>query len=622
MAKTTWPTLERTKTLAAPMAGRPVAFGARFAVSAAGTHVAVLDALPPVDENERDDRDLLRMRVFAHDGAGFTLLLEERPKKVGFAHGELRVDRFAVSNTGALAYGLRDDVIVLSPSGERRQISAPGATPFFDPIAPERVRLAVERDGRHGIETYDAKSGAFLGTMPTGSTGGYVPLVDTRNGDVLLADGWFAREDAAFVGIERNQPGQVVVLGSDVLVLEDDVEAPTAVRRYARDGSAMPVCESFVAWRRADPYRARAPMIVSADGKCLLARHGGKVTVFDANTLEKRGDYPAIAPRGTHLGGGILACLSEDVAIAVRFGLFLVDPRTGVALGDGPIALLGMEIVGDHVVTLHEDGIRVDAGAPFGVAVDPAIDGLRVAPDGRHAVVVGATGDFAAVVVDLADGREVARIAPVASAAWANASSLVVASRDGVRALDVATGAVTPIMAVAEACLASDGRGGFLVGTADAMIEHPAEGESRTRPLPKKKPKGYRTPTAIIPRGDVVDTLIRGRLFRWDGAGCERLVALEGAIGGPKLDPASFDGPLRSLAVRADGRWIAVTAKTKSHAVGVLLADTSGNIVAWTGPLFGRKAEWQERAWCAFRGDELIVATEHGDVGVYALPTA
>jgi hypothetical protein len=74
------------------------------------------------------------------------------------------------------------------------------------------------------------------------------------------------------------------------------------------------------------------------------------------------------------------------------------------------------------------------------------------------------------------------------------------------------------------------------------------------------------------------------------------------------------------VAVSPDGRWLAVTAKTKSHALGVVVCDREGTIAGWTGPIFGRRSEHAERAFCAFRGKTLVVGTEHGDVGVHELP--
>ncbi|TKC96430.1 hypothetical protein [Polyangium fumosum] len=58
----------------------------------------------------------------------------------------------------------------------------------------------------------------------------------------------------------------------------------------------------------------------------------------------------------------------------------------------------------------------------------------------------------------------------------------------------------------------------------------------------------------------------------------------------------------------------------KSHALGVVLCDPEGTIAAWTGPILGRRSVHGERAFCAFRGNTLVVGTEHGDVGVYTLP--
>ncbi len=73
------------------------------------------------------------------------------------------------------------------------------------------------------------------------------------------------------------------------------------------------------------------------------------------------------------------------------------------------------------------------------------------------------------------------------------------------------------------------------------------------------------------------------------------------------------------MAVSADGTWLAVTVKTKSAALGVVVCDREGTIAAWTGPIFGRRSEHGERAFCAFRGKTLVVGTEHGDIGVYDL---
>jgi len=100
----------------------------------------------------------------------------------------------------------------------------------------------------------------------------------------------------------------------------------------------------------------------------------------------------------------------------------------------------------------------------------------------------------------------------------------------------------------------------------------------------------------------------------------EGVNALENAVGGAKSDPKFSSGPLRSVAVSHDGRWLAATVKTKSHALGVVVCDHEGTIAGWTGPIFGRRSVHAERAFCAFRGRTLVVGTEHGDVGVYEVP--
>ncbi len=287
MAKAGWATLKRTKTLAEPLSGRPVAFDATCVTSASGRYVTILDALPATSESERDDRDALRVRVYFHDGRSWTKLFEHCPKKVGYRFGDVRAVRPCVSDAGSVAFAVGSDIHVLSPSGMQHQFAAPFAWPFFDPIDPGRLRLVVRRAAGEVIETYDVTSASLVDTVSVGSSGGMEPQVDRETGDVLLFDGWYARA-GGFVAIDRSAPGNVVCLGGDVLILGAEVNAVNSTRRFARDGSERPVAASFAAFRRQDVWRARAPMLASADGAWAVVQWNGALTLFDASTLEKR----------------------------------------------------------------------------------------------------------------------------------------------------------------------------------------------------------------------------------------------------------------------------------------------------------------------------------------------
>lgn len=618
MAKSSWVRLSRAADLARPLSGRPVAVGANVVIAPHGRHVAVFDALPPADENERDDKDALRIRVFSHDGQAFTQLLEHAPARTGYRFGDARVGRAAVSDAGVVAFAVGDVVHVVRPGGGASQIQAPGAWPFFDPIAPERLRLVIYRDGGDVIETHDTATGAIVDTLRIGSGGGYEPQVDLETGDVLFSDRWFARDGGAVVPLAPGSSGTVVRAGHGTLHLDREVEQDAATQRRGRDGAELPVPESLRAWRR-EGSRRHALMLGSVDGRWILGRSAGEHTLFDAERLEPEA-VPAIGPRHTLLGPGLLALLDEHLALAVRFGLFFVDPRTGRTLGEGPVALLGLALAGPRVVTLHEDGVRVDGGALLPVA-EPALDGLRIAPGGRFAAVRCGGAGFPVVILDLVEGREVQRIDPAASVAWIDSEKLAVHGSTGLRILDVPRGAITALGELpGSACLGSDGAGRFFVGTATELVERGADGAVlRTLPVPKKL-KGYAWPSELVVHGSEVYALVKCRIFRWDAAGsCDRLTALENGVGGAKTDPKFSDGPLRSVAVSPDGRRLAVTAKTKSHALGVVVCDHEGTITGWTGPIFGRRSEHAERAFCAFRGETLVVGTEHGDVGVYQL---
>ncbi|MDI1431425.1 SMP-30/gluconolactonase/LRE family protein [Polyangium sorediatum] len=625
MAKSkSWPHLSRASDLALPLSGRPAAVDATIVVAPRGLYVAVFDALPPADENERDDKDALRVRVFSHDGRTFTEVLVHTPARTGYRFGDARLGKAAVSDAGVVAFAVGDRIHVVRPDGAASQIEAPGAWPFFDPLAPERLRLVVYRDGGEMITTHDTNTNTLVDTLRIGNSGNLPPQADPATGDVLLYDGWYAREGGAFVPSRGSGgPGHVLRVGQGTLYLGQDVEQPDATQRRGRDGAELPVPEVFQAWRRADVWRARNPMLASVDGRWVLGRYTGKNTLFDAEHLAPE-ELPVVPPQHTLIGPGIWALLDEHLAIASRFGLFLVDPRTGRPIGDGPVALLGLGLAGERVVTLHEDGVRVDGGAPIPVtpAVEPALDGLRISPRGRYAAVRCGNAGFPVVILDLAEGREVRRIEPAAFVAWIDEDRLAVHGSTGLRLLDVTTGAITALGDLpGSACLGSDGAGRFFVGTDTTLVERDASGAVlRTHTVPKKL-KGYTWPSELVVHGSEVYALARCRIFRWDAAGnCERLNALENGIGGAKTDPKFSDGPLRSVAVSHDGRWLAVTAKTKSHALGVVLCNPEGTIAAWTGPIFGRRSVHGERAFCAFRGNTLVVGTEHGDVGVYTLP--
>ncbi|MDC3961418.1 hypothetical protein [Polyangium jinanense] len=593
-------------------------------VAPRGQYVAVFDALPPDGENERDDKDALRVRVFSHDGRTFTEVLDHTPARIGYRFGDARLGKAAVSDAGVVAFAVGSTIHVVRPGGSASKIEAPGAWFFFDPITPERLRLIVYRDGGEVIETHDTSTNTLVDTLRIGNSGGLPPQVDPATGDVLLYDGWYAREGGAFTPIDGGQsPGHVLRVGRGTLHLGHDVEQPGATQRRGRDGTEIPVPEAFQVWRRADAWRARNPMLASVDGRFILGRYVGKNTLFDAERLEPE-ELPVVPPQHTLRGSGIWALLDDHLAIGSRFGLFLVDLRTGRPIGDGPVALLGLALAGERVVTLHEDGVRVDGGAPIPVTptVEPVLDGLRISPGGRWAAVRCGHDGFPVVILDLAEGREVRRIEPAATVAWIDGDRLAVHGSTGLRVLDVTTGVITALGDLpGSACLGSDGAGRFFVGTDATLVERDASGAVlRTLPVPKKL-KGYTWPSELVVHGSEVYALARCRIFRWDAAGnCERLNALENGIGGAKTDPKFSDGPLRSVAVSHDGRWLAVTAKTKSHALGVVVCDREGTIAAWTGPIFGRRSVHGERAFCAFRGKTLVVGTEHGDVGVYALP--
>lgn len=619
MARSKWNHLELLSILQPALSGRPEAIGARFEIAPRGRHVAVFDALPPAAEDERDDKDALRVRVFRHDGTAFTQLLEHTPSRVGYRFGDRQLGRAAVSDVGAVAFAVGSTVHVVRPDGKTLAFDAADAWPFFDPIAPARLRLLRHGDDGEVIETYDTDTKAMIESLPVGTGGGFPPQVDPETGDVLLFDGWYARQGGAHVAIEDDEPGNVLRVGHGTLHLPDDVERVDASRRDAA-GVRHAVAGAFQAWRREDVWRARAPMLASTDGRWVFARWNAENTLFDAARLEPQ-PLPPIAPQHTLLGPGILAVLDEHLAVAVRFGLCLVDVRSGRVLGAGPVALLGLGLAGDRVVTLHEDGVRMDGGAVLAVA-EPALDGLRIAPEGRFAAVLCGGAGSPAVILDLREGREVRRIGQAADIAWVAPGRLAVHGADGLRIVDVVGGATVALGELpAAARLGSDGSGRFFVGTATELIEHAADGAPRrTFTLPKKL-KGYTWPTALVVHANEVYAVTRSRIFRWNEAGaCERLTALENAVGGPKLDPALHEGRLRTVSVSKDGRWLAVTAKTPSGAIGVVVCDRDGGIAAWTGPIFGRLSEHAERTFCAFRGRDLVVGTEHGAVRVFRLP--
>ena len=624
MAKSTsWARLPRISDVARPLSGRPVAVNETVVVAPRGRHVAVFDALPPANENERDDKDTLRVRVFSHDGRTFTEVLDHAPARTGYRFGDARLGRAAVSDAGVVAFAVGDTIHVVRPGGGTSTIEAPSAWPFFDPITPERLRLVVRRDGGEVIETYDTNTNTIIDTLRIGNSGNLPPQVDPETGDVLLYDGWYAREGGAFVPNKNELDGIVLRVGRNTLHLGREVEQAGATQRRGRDGTELPVAEAFQSWRRADVWRARAPMLASSDGRWILGRWSNQNTLFDAERLEPE-TLPAVPPLHALIGPGVWALVDEHLAIASRFGLFLVDPRTGRPIGEGPVALLGLALAGERVVTLHEDGVRVDGGAPIPVepAVEPVLDGLRLSPGGRWAAIRCGNAGFPVVILDLAEGREVRRIEPAGSIAWIDADRLAVHGSTGLRVLDVTTGAITALGEVpGSACLGSDGAGRFFVGTDTVLVERDVDGAVRRTLTVPKKLKGYTWPSELVVHGGEVYALARCRIFRWDAAGdCERLNTLENGIGGAKTDPKFSDGPLRSVAVSHDGRWLAVTAKTKSHALGVVLCDREGTIAGWTGPIFGRRSVHAERAFSAFRGKSLVVGTEHGDIGVYELP--
>ncbi|MDI1446319.1 hypothetical protein [Polyangium sp. 6x1] len=594
-------------------------------VAPRGSYVAVFDAELPADENERDDKDALRVRVFSHDGRAFTEVLEHIPARTGYRFGDARLGKAAVSDAGVVAFAVGSTIHVVRPGGAATKIEAPDAWPFFDPLAPERLRLVVRRDGGEVIETHDTNTNTVTDTLRIGNSGNLPPQVDPATGDVLLYDGWYARDGGAFVPLNTGgMPGQVLRVGNHALFLGREPEQAGGTQRHGRDGAALPVPDAFEAWRRADVWRARNPMLASVDGRFLLGRHTGTNTLFDTTSLVPE-ELPAVPPLHTLIGSGVHALLDEHTAIASRFGLFLVDPRTGRPLGEGPVALLGLALAGERVVTLHEDGVRIDGGAPIPVtpAVEPVLDGLRLSPGGRWAAVRCGNAGFPVVVLDLAEGREVRRLEPAASIAWIDADRLAVHGSTGLRVLDVTTGAITALGDLpGSACLGSDGAGRFFVGTDTTLVERDAAGAVRRTLTVPKKLKGYTWPSELVVQGDEVYALGRCRIFRWDAAGnCDRLNALENGIGGAKTDPKFSDGPLRSVAVSHDGRFLAACAKTKSHALGVVVCDREGTIVGWTGPIFGRRSVHGERIFCAFRGKTLVVGTEHGYVGQYTLPT-
>ncbi len=626
MAKAKWPLLRKVSDVCLPLSGRPEAVAARFAVSPRGRCVAVFDALPPKDET--DSKASLRVRVYSHEGDAFSLVLEQAPARTSLDDLDASRGRTAVSDTGVVAWVLGDSVHVALPDGSKRQLDAPGAFAFFDPIAPERLRLALRRrsgdDGASSdvIETYDTTSGTLLGTHPVGTLGGFAPQVDPKSGDVLLFDGWYAREDGAFTAIEQDQVGRVLQVGNTSLHLGDDVEDDAATFRRGRDGRPLPVSSSFLEFRRADVWRARAPMLASVDGRWLLSAHGGRVHLFDAERLEPQ-PVPAIPPEQTSIGAQVIALLDEHRAIAARFGLFLVDVRRGTPLGAGPVALLGLAVTDEHVVTLHEDGLRRDGSLVLGVA-QPALDGLRLAPSGRIAAVLLADpgANFPVVVVDLERRAELARVEAVASVAWIDDEHLALVGAGGLRLLHVGSAEVAVAGELpAAACLGSDGRGRFFSSTDTTLIEHGADGAVRRTLTVPKKLKGYTFPSSLVVHGDDVFAIARSRLFRWGADGqCTRTNALENAVGGAKLDPRFTDGNLRGVAVSPSGEQLAVTVKTKHDTLAVVLCDLEGAIHGWSGPIFGRFCQHGERAFAAFRGRALVIATEHAAVATFELP--
>lgn len=621
MAKGKWIRLAQTATFSvAPLGGRPTAASnATFSLSPRGTFIAVLDGVPPAHENERDDEDALRVRVFSHDRSRFSEVLVFTPKGVGFRHGQPRVGRVAVSDRGTLAVVIGSQVHVVPPGGKTTAIEAPGATPFFDPIAPERLRLVVHRSGEV-IETYDTATCALVDSqqLEGAGAGGFPPDVDPETGDVLLFSGWYAREGGTVVarGPEAEQPGELLRVGGTSLFLGKDAAATDAVVRRARDGADLPIPESFKVWRAAQPHQQ---VRASVDGRWLFSTYLDNLTLLAADSLEAS---LLPIPSGLSRRPGVVALLEEHLAIAHRFGLYFFDPRTGATIGDAPVALLGLAFAGERLVTVHEDGLRIDGGAPIPLAAPASIDGLRVAPGGRWAAVCcdREADGFPAIVIDLQERRELRRIEQAASITWISANQLAVVGRSGLRLLDMTSGEVRLLGAVPEqARLGSAGDGRLFVGTNTELTEYGPDGAVLRSHSASKKLKGYTWPSELLVHGEEVWVLAKRRVYRWRAGECERLTALEDGVGGAKLNPQQYDGTIRTLTLSPDGR-LAVTAKTKSHALGVVLADQEGAILGWAGPAYPQRSTSDERAWVAFRGSELVVGTEDGSILSYAAP--
>lgn len=628
MAKAKWPLLRRSSDLAPPLSGRPEAVAAEVIASPRGRAVAVFDALPPKDET--DAKALLRVRAYAPEGSGFALLLEHRPARASFESLDASAGRIAVSDDGTVAFTFDEAIHVVRPGGVQHRIDAPGAFVFFDPIAPERVRVVVRRassaDGSttEFIETYDSVTNTQLDAHPVGSSGGFAPQVDPETGDVLLFDGWYARADGAFVGVAHEHEGRVLRAGSTSLHLGHEVDDDATTLRRARDGSSLPVGRAFLDFRRADVWRARAPMLASTDGRWLLSCWNGNSVLFDAERLEPE-PLGAVPPEHTLVGPHVVAVLDEHRAIASRFGLYQVDLRRREILGEGPVCLLGLAVTPERTITLHEDGLRSD-GTLIWPIEEPALDGLRLSPNGKFAVVSGASAQakFPLVVVDLEGKREVARVESVASVAWIDAEHLAIHGPAGLRVLHVERGGLTVVGELPQsACLGSDGASRFFAGTDTELIEYAVDGAVRRRFAVPKKLSGYTWPSELVVGADAVYVTARRRLFRWSDAGeCTRLNALENAVGGPKGDPRFSDGNLRNVAVSADGRRLAVTVKTKHDVLAVVVCDPEGTIEGWSGPVFGRFCRHGERAFAGFRDGTLVVATEHGALMTFELPGA
>ena len=579
----------------------------------------MVEAVPPAHENERDDEDALRVRVFAHDRSAFTEVVGYAPKGIGYRHGTLRVGRVAVSDRGAVAIAIGEKIHLVQPGAKATEIEAPHASPFFDPVAPERLRLIVHR-GREVIETYDTTTNTLVGSRPLegAGAGGVPPDVEPESGDVLLYSGWYARDGGAVVGrgAEAEQPGAQVRLGRTSLFLGDAAAADGTVLR-ARDGAKRPVSEGFAAWRRAHPYQ---DFRASVDGRWLFGTYIEALVLSAADRLEEPIELPK--PSGLAHRPSIVAMVDEHLAIASRFGLYLFDPRSGATIGKGPVALLGLTLAGNRLVTLHEDGVRIDGGDPVPLPAPASVDGLRVAPGGRWAAVCCDTEreGFPVIVLDLEERREVRRVQQAASIAWTSDHELAVVGRHGLRILDVASGQVTSLgESPDEARLGSDGKGRLFIATNTHLIERGADGAVLRNSAVPKKLKGYRWPSELVVHGDDVWVLAKNRVYLWRAGECKRLSALEDAIGGAKLNPQQYDGMIRTLAVSPDG-LLAVTAKTKSHALGVVLADAQGAIIGWTGPVYAQRSTSDERAWTAFRGAEFVVGTEDGRVASYVIP--